>query len=116
MVRALTCQKHWRLQFYLERPALSQVLSSQFLPLHRIHFLHVSQSLAQRQGLLKPLIKKDVLFFAYRLSLMPPGADELGLSLREGGGDRQHLLQELGWKRDFCTSPVLLGLRPADLG
>lgn len=35
---------------------------------------------------------------------MPLGADEPGLSLREGNGDRQHLLQEGGQKPDFCPA------------
>ena len=46
MVTDLTCQKHRRLLFYPERPALLQVLSSYLLPLHRFHFFHVSQTLA----------------------------------------------------------------------
>ena len=46
MVTDLTCQKHWRLPFYLEGPTLLQVLSSYLFPLHRFHFFHVSQTLA----------------------------------------------------------------------
>ena len=36
---------------------------------------------------------------------MPPGSGEPALSLREGDGGRQHLLQELDQKQDFYTSP-----------
>lgn len=35
-----------RRQFYLERAALLQALSSHLLPLQRLHFLQVSQTLA----------------------------------------------------------------------
>lgn len=102
MVTDLTCQKHRRLLFYPERPALLQVLSSYLLPLHRFHFFHVSQTLAQLQGFLKSLIEENVLFSARRFSFMPPGADEPGLCLREGMG--QLLLQD---QKQYLYSPLL---------